>query len=98
MPRRSPNALTTPSGRPAAFGTRVRERIDTTKVVKRLQRCALGDEEMTQTELTAARILLDRTVPVLKAIESAPEGDRSAKTITNTELFRVIEGSAERVK
>jgi len=98
MASKQGRALTTPSGRPAAFGTRVRERIDSTKIVKRLCNTALGLDEMTMTELTAARMLLDRTVPTLKPLETAPEGDRDAKTITNNDLFRVIEGQASRIE
>lgn len=52
---------------------------------------------MTATELTAARMLLDRTCPVLKPLEPAREGDADAKTITNAELFTLIEGKAERI-
>ena len=89
--------LTTPSGRPAAFGTRVRERIDSTKHVKTLERIASGEIDATQVQLNAIRMLLDRTVPILKPIETAPEGKRDAKTITNAELFRVIEGQAKRI-
>lgn len=95
MPR-SPNALTTASGRPAAFGTRVRERIDSSRIVKRLQATALGEDEMTSGELQAARILLDRTVPVLKALEVNTGDDVNVKTITNAQLLDVIEGQAER--
>lgn len=96
MPRRSPNAITTPSGRPAAFGTRVRERIDTSKIVKKLANHIEGTEDMTATQIQAARLLLDRTVPVLKALEVQPDGDANVKTITNDKLFKVIEGQAVR--
>ena len=102
MPRRSPNALTTPSGRPAAFGTRVRERIDTTRVVNMMHKHLFSEDEnergcMTANDIQIARILLDRTVPVLKAIETAPETDRDAKTVSNSDLLDFIEGQATRV-
>jgi hypothetical protein len=98
MPRRSPNALTTPSGRPAAWGTRVRERIDTSMIVKKLTGHINGEGEMSQTQIQAARILLDRTVPVLKAIEVRHEDGGNAKTISDRQLLDIIDGQARLVK
>jgi hypothetical protein len=79
------------------FQQRIRQRIDSAMITERLCRCAMGEIEMTTAELTAAKMLLDRTVPVLKPLDPTPEGDMSAKTITNADLFRIIDGSAERV-
>ena len=89
--------LTTASGRPAAFGTRVRERIDSTKIVRKMCQHIENAEEtpMTQTQLTAARILLDRTVPVLKPIEVAHGDGDDAKSISDRQLLDVIEGRAK---
>ena len=96
MPR---TALTTKSGRPATFGNKVHERINTTKIVKRLQKCALGKEAMLSGELTAARILLDRTMPVLKALEiKTDDSINSLKTITNTQLLDFIEADFKRIE
>ena len=67
-------------------------------IVNRLIRHVQGEEEMTQTQIQAARMLLDRTVPVLKPIESGGDGDSTAKDITNAQLFTLIEGKAERVE
>lgn len=98
MAGRTGQRLTTASGRPAAFGTRVRERIDTTIIVKKLIGHVKGEEEMTQTQINAARILLDRTVPVLKPLEVQPDSGQSAKTVTPLQLVAAIEGEAERVE
>lgn len=38
-------------------------------VLERLEQHALGAEEMTNTEIQAAKIFLDKTVPTLKATE-----------------------------
>jgi hypothetical protein len=92
----SKQALTTPSGRPAAFGNRVRDRINSTKIVNKLQAHVDGSEDMTQTQIQAARILLDRTVPVLKAKEVNGGDDVNIKTITNAQLFDALEGECER--
>ena len=96
MPRRPANAVTTRSGRPLAWGDRVRARIDSTAIVNKLQSHVDGTEEMTQTQIQAARILLDRTLPVLKAKEVSADDGGNIKTITNTQLLDYIEGSAER--
>lgn len=88
----------TKSQRRKAWGQRVRERIDSTLIAERVERCALGLEEMTQTELTAARILLDRTVPTFKPLEVEQGSDVNAKVITNSQLLDFIEGKAERIK
>jgi hypothetical protein len=81
-----------------AWGLRVRERIDSSRIVDRLQAHIHGECDMSQTQINAARILLNRTLPEIKAIEVKPDGDRNAKNISNDDLFAlVIEGTAERV-
>ena len=80
-----------------AWGLRVRERIDSGQIVNQLQRCVMGEEEMTQTQINAARILLDRTLPTLKALEVDQGDGGNAKVITNDQLLNVIEGQANRV-
>jgi hypothetical protein len=91
-----PNGEIRTNGR-QTWGQRTREKIDCTRIVERFQRVALGEEEATMTELNAARMLLDRKLPVIKAIEIDTGGDRNAKTITNDQLFAVIEGQAKRI-
>jgi hypothetical protein len=90
----------TPSGRPAAWGTKVREKIDSTLVVRKLQAHVKGEEDMSATQIQAARILLNRTVPELKAIEIIQHSDsiRDVTHISAHDLLSVIEGTAQRVK
>ena len=91
-------ALTTKSGRPAAFGQKVRDRIDTTVILRTLGNHVTGKEEMSATQIQAARILLDRTVPVLRAVEVRTNQQvRDVREITTSELFDVIEGKAKRI-
>ena len=86
-------------GRPVAFGTRQRARIDSTIVLNRLAGHVSGTEEMTATQIQAARILLDRTVPVLKAVEVQGNQEvRDVKTIRTADLLDAIEGEAKRLK
>ena len=81
-----------------SWGQKARQRIDSTLIVQRLQRVALGEEEATQTSINAARILLDRTLPPIRSIEVAQQEGRDAKTITNDQLFNLIEGESKRIE
>lgn len=80
-----------------SWGQKARSRIDSTLIINRLQRVALGEEEATQTEINAAKVLLDRTLPPIKSVEVKQDGGGNAKTITNNELFAIIEGDFKRV-
>lgn len=91
-----PNGEILVNGR-QTWGQRTREKIDAGLLVERFQRVALGLEEATMTELNAARMLLDRRLPVIKAIEIETGTGQDAKTITNDQLFAVIEGQAKRI-
>lgn len=78
---------------------RMRERIDSTAICQKL--CLhIEDAEkhpMQMTQIAAARLLLDRTLPVLKPLEIKQEDGATAKTITNERLFALIEGQAKRI-
>jgi len=53
--------------------------IETTKLVRRLGDHAFNRIEMTQTQIQAARILLGKTIPDLKAIEHSGEIDQNLR-------------------
>ena len=82
------------SHRRQSWGSRARERIDSTVIVQRLQRVAMGEEEATQVSLMAAKMLLDRTLPTIKPMEVKQGDGGNAKTITNDQLFQLIESKA----
>lgn len=89
--------LSTRAGKPNSYHQRVQLRIDSTKVVNRLVRCATGEEEMTANEIAAARILLNKTVPDLKPQEQDNLNEINDVTaIPTSRLLDVIEGKAER--
>ena len=79
------------------WGLRVRDKIDSTLLVERLQRVALGEEEATQVSMVAAKMLLDRTVPTIQSIQVEVGDGGNAKTITNDQLFGIIEGQSKRI-
>lgn len=72
-----------PIGRP--IGRRqselARSKIQTTKLIQRLQNHALGKEEMAQTEITAAQFLLRQNLAPLQAID-LDSGSTEVKTRT----------------
>ncbi len=51
----------------------VRDKIQATQIVNRLEGHVLGDLELSPTQIQAARILLDKSVPNLQAIEHTGE-------------------------
>lgn len=55
------------------YPERTRERIQAVKLLDKLQAHALHAEPMADSQITAARILLDRVMPVLKAVEHTGE-------------------------
>jgi hypothetical protein len=91
-----PNGEITVNGR-ATWGQRTRQKIDAGTIVDKLQAHVNGHYEMSQTQINAARILLDRTLPVIKPIEIDTNQGGNAKTITNNQLIDFIEGTAERI-
>jgi len=68
-----------------------RKSFDTTLLIKKLNSHALGQEgaEMTRTQIDAAKILLAKTVPDLKAIEISGDPDRP---VAIQEVTRTIVG------
>ena len=49
------------------------ERIEATKIIKRVNDCALGKDLMSVTELTAAKMCMAKVVPDLKAVDMKVE-------------------------
>lgn len=66
---------------------KVRERIRTSQLINRLQNHALKSEEMTQTQLKAAEILLRKSLPDLTSIaHTGPAGGPVVVTRSDAEL------------
>jgi hypothetical protein len=92
MPRQS---TTLKDGRPATYRNRVSERIKTSMIVDRLQKCVAGEITLTTAQVQAARILLDRVLPSLKAVEVPQEcnGSKDIRSLSNAALLSFIDGS-----
>lgn len=81
-----------PAGRPRGIWTPdlVRQRIRTTKLAQRLMAHALGEVEMSQTQVRAAEILLRKTLPDLSATEmSGTVTHRSLTDYSRDELIAI---------
>ena len=69
-----------------------RKRIQTTMIVKRLEKHIDGEVEMTSTQVTAALGLLRKTLPDLSAVEHSGEiATNNAKELTESEILTRIE-------
>ena len=86
------------SQRPAAYHQRLRERIKTGQIVGRVQRCALGEEEMTNVEFQAAKLLINKTIPDLPVEAVDPlAGAKDVSGMSPHALLQIIEGEAHRL-
>lgn len=61
-----------------------RERIKTTMLVERLHNHILGECELSQTQISAIRMLLDRTLPTLTSVEYS--GKDGAALVVNLRI------------
>lgn len=92
MPRGG-TSLTTRHNRPAAFHERVRDRINVSKIVNRVERCANGEEEMTNVEFQAAKLLINKTIPDLPVQPHDPlAGAKDISAETPQALLARLEG------
>lgn len=70
---------------------RTRDKIRTTQLVKRMQKHALGElpegQEMSQSQILAAKTLLDRTLPVVKEVQGSVEHNHTHTSVGQTGEF-----------
>lgn len=63
---------------------RMLERIEATKIVARVNDCALGKIEMSATALQAAKMCMSKVVPDLKMTELKVEGEVKISEVRST--------------
>ena len=56
--------------------TRHIDSIQTAKIIKKVQNHVLEGEEMTQSQMIGARLLLSKTMPDMKATDITTDGDK----------------------
>ena len=99
MPTSTARSLTTKKHeRPAAYYERLRERIKTGQILGRVQRCAMGEIEMTSIQFQAAKLLIQKTIPDLPT-PTQHDPLAGAKDISHANphtLLTIIEGKSER--
>ena len=76
---------------------RTRRKMQSTAIAQRVAKAAMGDTEMTLSELRAAEMILSRTVPKLAAVDASPDAEASGDVhaYTPEQLLRVIEGEGK---
>lgn len=65
---------------------KTREKIQTSQLVNRLTNHALGETELTATQLRAIEILLKKTLPDLSSVEHKGDAENPLEVITNITL------------
>ena len=83
---------------PRAAGYRhteaTRKRIQASQLINRLHEHALGNVEMTATQVNAAKALINKVLPDLQSVEVEGEMDLQA-TINRVELVALDDGSTD---
>jgi hypothetical protein len=78
-----------PIGRPLGLrhAEQTRRAIQATKLVQRLQACAMGTLDLTKEQIRSIEILLKKTLPDLSSVELTGDADRP---VTYQRIERVI--------
>ena len=79
------------------YDERLAMRIKTGQIVDKLQKHVLGELDMSQTQLRAASILLNKVMPDIKAIEINNLNNGAQAGLSNENLLRIINGEYERI-
>jgi hypothetical protein len=74
---------------PGTYSNRLSARIKTSKILTKLQRCALGKEDMTPVQFNAAKLLLNKTLP--DAVQPKDDGNNGIKDVTHVPTWRLLE-------
>ena len=64
----------------------VRKKIQTSQLLNRLTDHALGEIELSNTQVRAIEILLKKSIPDLQSIELSGDPDKPVKTISRIEI------------
>lgn len=64
----------------------VRSKIQASALINRLQQCAMGELDLTPSQIKAIDSLLDRSVPKLSQIQHVGDNDGPIQMVTRIEL------------
>ena len=81
------------------YDDRIRDRINVGMIVTKLQAHIENPDKtpMLATQLNASRILLNKLVPDVKALEIKRVDNTSAQSIPNEQLRAIINGTSKRI-
>ena len=79
------------------FDVRLANKIKTGKIIGKLQRHIDGTVDMTNTQVQAARILLNKVMPDVKSIEIKRVQETSQHGLDNDALRLIINGESKRI-
>ena len=77
-----------------AHDERTRAKIQTSQIINRLEKLVNGEIEMTAQQVSAAGILLKKTLPDLSAITLGGDGKNPVQLITKVELVAPKNGNS----
>ena len=81
---------------PKPYPQIAKDRIRATKLITRLQKCALGKVEMKATEISAAKTLLDKVIPNLAQVQQDVNLTyASPESLTDDLLAHIAAGSGD---
>lgn len=88
MPRQ---ATTIMVREPATYRNRLRERIKAGKILNELQRCVMGEVEMTPQQVSAARILLNKVLPDATPPRETDGNGNEIKDVRHIPTWKLLE-------
>lgn len=71
----------------------VRAKIQASQLINRLGKQALGEIELSRSQLEAIKILLGKVLPDLKAVEVSGDADNPLEVVTRIELVPLADGT-----
>lgn len=76
---------------PATYGNKLRKRIQCSKLIGKLQRCALGQEEMTSQQIQAAKVLINKVLPDAQPPKATDGVGNELKDVTHIPTWQLLE-------
>lgn len=64
----------------------VRQKIQTTQIINRLQKALEGEVELSSTQVSCAKILLDKSLPNLQATEISGDAENPLQAVTQINI------------
>jgi hypothetical protein len=72
-----------------SYPNRLRSRIKTSKILSKLNRCALGKEEMTSVQFQAAKLLISKTLA--DAVQPKVDDSMDIKDVSHVPTWKLLE-------